>query len=127
MPKFLLLLVATISALAACVDDPRPGVVKGHVDIGPIMPVQRIGVKEVVPPEMYRAMKIVLLSADGKKELKRYPLTDQGDFEFKFLPGKYRLTWDGPHARFRKPDPKLLDLQPGKTVKIDFNIDTGIR
>lgn len=120
IPKFVLPLILAM----AC---PKNGTISGHVKIGPISPVQRVGEEEVVPPEMYKEYKIVLISGDGKKEIGRYKIDGKGNYKIVVPAGDYRIIWDGPAGRMLKLGTKNIKVKEGKTTKMDFDIDTGIR
>lgn len=106
---------------------PKTGTIKGHVSIGPLKPASRVGEVEVVPPRVYAEYKILLISADGKKEIGRYKLTDKGDYKITIAPGQYRIVWTGPVSPRVRLGTKNVEVKEGKSVTVDFDIDTGIR
>src|SRR2546423_1061641 len=81
------------------------GLLRGHVSIGPLTPAEKVGVKPKVPPRMYRGIKIIVLSSDGKKELKRIPLNDDGDYSVSLASGSYQVTYGGMNPPYGKPKP----------------------
>ncbi len=105
-----------------------PGFVEGHVDIGPLTPVQRIDVTPTVPPQMYAAYKIVILREDGQTEVTRADIDAQGNYRVALPPGKYVLNV--PHRGGLggvAGVPKPVTIVSAQSVRVDISIDTGIR
>ncbi|MGE5263777.1 MAG: hypothetical protein ACM3S0_10365, partial [Acidobacteriota bacterium] len=67
----------------------RPGFLAGHVNIGPLSPVQRAGETPVVPPEVYAARQIVVYKEDGKTKVVQPKIDDQGNYRVTLAPGVY--------------------------------------
>lgn len=114
----------------------KPGRIVGHVDIGPLSPVERPGVKQKVPPEMYKHYRIVITQRGPHNEhmtshmiriVKDVPIGGNGDFSADLLPGEYQVGIKGDQQSRRLPDPQTVMIKAGKTIRITFKIDTGIR
>jgi hypothetical protein len=69
--------------ISACAPAPKSlGVLRGHVTIGPLVPVLREGEPEPTPaPEVYAARQIVIYKANGKTEVARAEIDAQGNYE----------------------------------------------
>jgi hypothetical protein len=115
--------------VVACSSAPREtGVLTGHVSIGPLTPVERVGVPTPTPaPEIYAARQIVVYDADGKTEVARAPINAKGDYQITLAVGTYWV--DINHAGIdRGIDlPQKVEILAGQTTRLDISIDTGIR
>jgi hypothetical protein len=89
-----LILLLTIVLAAGCSSGSQAsGTLTGHVDIGPLQPVQRVGEPPPTPsPAMYAAWRIVVLSEDGKREIARGEIDSSGQYQIKLPFGKYMVT-----------------------------------
>jgi hypothetical protein len=105
------------------------GTLGGHVDIGPLQPVQRVGEPQPTPsPEMYAAWQIVVLSADGKREITRADIDSGGDYQIILPVGNYMVTAkpvNGGGLGMQRVE--SVEIFCGKSTKLDISIDTGIR
>ena len=103
------------------------GILLGLVTIGPITPVERPGEKPPVPPEVYEARKIMVYDKSGKNLIKQVDIGGEGRYEAKLNPGTY--TIDINHIGIDSSDdvPKQVEIQSGITIRLDIDIDTGIR
>lgn len=123
LPLFLLLLV--VACMPQLVE---PGTLQGHVNIGPLTPVERVGVPPpTVPPEAYAARKIVIYYADGKKEVTRMSPDAQGNYKVTLAPGTYVVDLARTGIDHAQGLPKTVAIESGKTMSLDISIDTGIR
>jgi hypothetical protein len=105
------------------------GILSGHVDIGPLQPVERMGEPQPTPsPEMYAAWQIVVLSEDGKSEIARAEIDSGGEYQVIIPVGKYMVTakpanGEGLGAQQVQP----AEIFNGKTTYLDISLATGIR
>jgi hypothetical protein len=111
--------------------DPAPqGFLEGHLKI--------VSLKEVeladgsVPPKAtagnYADCPLIILSQDAKKEITRVTADENGNYRVALSPGDYILDVQGrkPKGHLRaKPQP--FTIASNQTVRVDMNIDTGIR
>jgi hypothetical protein len=115
--------------LAACTSAPHAtGMLTGHVSIGPLTPVQQIGVPTPTPaPEVYAARQIVIYAADGQTEVAKVAINAKGDYQVTLAVGTYWV--DINHAGMdRGIDlPQKVEILAGQTTRLDISIDTGIR
>ncbi|MFC1932244.1 hypothetical protein ACFLXU_01255 [Chloroflexota bacterium] len=129
MIKNFVLLVAVVGLLlAGCSSGTmETGILEGGVTIGPLSPVERPGEKPPVPPEVYEARKVMVYDRSGSKLIEKVDLGHDGYYSVKLKPGVY--TIDINHIGIdRSGDvPKTIEIKSGETVKLDIDIDTGIR
>ena len=120
--------VATMVALLApACGDGQTGTLQGRVTIGPISPVQREGVKEMIPPEVYAARKVVVYDRNGRRIIEEVDLEDDGHYRVDLKPGIYVVDINRLGIDFSDEVPRKVEIRAGGTVLLDIDIDTGIR
>jgi hypothetical protein len=103
------------------------GILAGFVAIGPICPVEQEGVPCPVPPEVYAGVDVIVGEMDGDL-VARVDLDDEGRYRVDLPAGRYRVTLDHELGIDRGFSPTHeVDIRPGRTTELDFDIDTGIR
>ncbi len=105
-----------------------PGYLQGHVSIGPLTPVQRAG--EPAPtasPQMYAARQIIIYQADGKTEIARPKIDDNGNYRVTLAPGVYVVGMARTGIDRASGLPAKVTIESDKTSVVDISIDTGIR
>ncbi|MGZ6346039.1 MAG: hypothetical protein ACXWNC_00510 [Anaerolineales bacterium] len=125
-----LILFLTFVLTAGCSSGiQESGTLTGHVDIGPLQPVQRVGEPQPTPsPAMYAAWRIVVLSEDGKREIADGEIDSSGQYQIKLTIGKYMVTARPVNgAGLGGQQVKPVEILMGKTIHLDISIDTGIR
>ncbi|MBW8010704.1 MAG: hypothetical protein FVQ83_05595 [Chloroflexi bacterium] len=122
-----LLLLASITACAP----PPPeefGTLRGHVSIGPLVPVMREGEPEPTPaPEVYSARQIVIYSADGKTEVARANIDYQGNYQINLPTGQYVIDINHLGIDSAAGLPTTIQIEHQMVTTLDIDIDTGIR
>jgi len=122
--------------IALALSQTLTGTLKGHVDIGPLSPVQKIGVKETPSPAMYKGYEIHVKAAPENAKMltkvyKRVEIDKHGDFTTTLSPGRYRVEVSQANTArrgFMHPFPgQYITVVAGKTVTTKLFIDTGIR
>ncbi|MFC1864287.1 META domain-containing protein [Chloroflexota bacterium] len=103
------------------------GILQGLVRIGPITPVERPGEKPPIPPEVYEARKIMVYDKSGRNLIQQIDIDSAGRYVAHLNPGTY--TVDINHIGMDSSDdiPKQVEIQSGITIRLDIDIDTGIR
>jgi hypothetical protein len=105
------------------------GILYGKVTVGPLQPVERVGVPSPTPPpEVFTSRSINIFQADGKTLLRNVHFNANGSYRVNLPPGTYVI--DIPHDRglgFAKNLPKTVSIGSNQMVELDIDIDTGIR
>ena len=125
LPGYLLLALAMLLGTVVAGSD-KPGFVEGHINIGPLTPVQRKDAPTKISPEVYAALRVSVFQADGKTSVAPLAPDADGNFRQSLPPGTYII--DMPHGRMTKVNlPRTITIVPDQTVRVDIEIDTGIR
>jgi hypothetical protein len=105
------------------------GTLTGHVDIGPLQPVVRVGEPEPTPsPAMYAAWQIVVLSGDGHQVIARVGISSRGVYQVLIPAGIYKVTAEPVNgAGFGAQQVHSVEIIRGETTQLVVSIDTGIR
>ncbi|MBI4334371.1 MAG: hypothetical protein HY673_24215 [Chloroflexi bacterium] len=111
---------------------PAPtGVIEGTVTIGPISPVERPGVTPIVPPQVFEARKVVITSERGDKvatvDIAQVDQSSTGRYSVRLAPGDYTIDINRAGIDRAREVPRKVAVRSGETVRVDINIDTGIR
>jgi hypothetical protein len=105
------------------------GYLEGHATIGPLTPVERVDVPPPTPsPQLCMSVGIAILSEDGTKEVSSLNLRGDCTYRVELKPGSYtvrlKTTIGLPISRDL---PKAVKIESGKTSRLNFDVDTGIR
>jgi hypothetical protein len=105
----------------------KAGFLEGYVTIGPLKPVETPGETPTVPPEVYALRKIMVYGESGTALIKQVDIDNDGYYRVELKPGTY--TIDINHAGIDSSNdvPKEIEIEVRKTVRLDIDIDTGIR
>jgi hypothetical protein len=131
---FVIALLFAALAMSGCVSGSAPagnGILSGNVTVGPLTPVERIGVSPTPPPpEVFTSRHLIVYEADGTTKVADVPIRAaglHGMYSVSLPPGTYVL--DAPHAGVghASPLPLAVTIESGKTTTVDVDIDTGIR
>jgi len=121
------LLVVPIGRLAS--DNAAPGFLEGHVRI---LAPKDVELAEGNPPKFSGAnhaeYPLIVLSQDGKKEIARLTADGNGNYRLALPPGDYILDVQGrvPKGHVRAK-PQRFTVTSNQIVRVDMDIDTGIR
>ncbi|MDF1499871.1 MAG: hypothetical protein P1P76_05310 [Anaerolineales bacterium] len=122
-------LTAITLLFAAC--RPRTsklGFLEGQVTIGLLVPALREGEIEPSPsPEMFAARQVIIYDARGAREIKRAQLGAGGFYRVELPPGVYTVDINRTGIDTASGLPARVVIKPGKTLLLNFDIDTGIR
>ena len=106
------------------------GIVKGKGSIGPLCPVERLGVT-CGPADIYSSRKIVMTPMGGGQSVNPpfyIKLSADGTFEDRIPESSYEVTLT--NCQFlgcRHALPKTVMVDANKTLILTIDIDTGIR
>ena len=67
------------------------------------------------------------LSSDGKTEVARVTADERGNYRTALPPGEYVLDVQGRAPGRVRAQPRRFQVVSGKTVRIDMDMDTGVR
>ncbi len=101
------------------------GYISGHVDIGPICPVEREGMPCKIPPEAYSSRQVIIYESDGTSIQEKGKIDPQGNYKIALAPGKYFVQISP--AGIGPGEKKPATIKSFETTVVDFDIDTGIR
>lgn len=130
MTKSYILLVVIVTGLllAGCsAKTAEMGTLEGMVTIGPIWPVERPGEERTIPPSVYEARKVMVYDKNGSKLVKQVDLEYGGHYSVKLKPGTYIVDINRIGIDSSSDVPREIEIRPEETVKLDIDIDTGIR
>src|SRR5438105_1889756 len=126
------LIAACLSLVLAGISSVRAapaGLMEGHlkivslkqVEVGDEMP------RPAVPAETYAEYPLIILSQDGTKEIARVIADENGNYHATLPPGDYILDVQGRVAKRLRARPQQFKVVSNQTVRVDMDIDTGIR
>ena len=128
-----LLVFTTLFVLGACAILPGaksadPGILQGTVTVGPLQPVEQVGVPTpTVPPEVYTSRGINIYRQDGKTLVKALHFNPDGTYHVELPPGQYVVKLLSSGIEHAKELPAAIMIKSGETMKLDIAVDTGIR
>jgi hypothetical protein len=122
------LLAGSIASLTAN-DNVAAGVLEGHLSILSLKEVELAdaeNTKTTTPPD-YAEYPLVVLSRDRKQEVARLTVDANGNYRAELPSGDYVLDVQDRAHKHLRARPQLFTIASGRTVRVDMNIDTGIR
>ena len=127
--KLLFIGLAAISLfiLGCSNSNQEPGVLEGMVNIGPIVPMERPGVKYEIPCEVYEARKVMVYDKNHKKLVQQVDIDCNGYYRVELEPGIYVIDINRIGIDHSSEVPTKVEMKPGQTIQLDIDIDTGIR
>jgi hypothetical protein len=118
-----LILAATASMNAA-----PPGFMEGHLKI---LSLKEVELVDAAPSKMtaenYYGYPLVILSQDGKNQIKRVTADEQGNYRVALPLGNYILDVERRRRGHVRAKPQSFTVVSNQTVRVDMDIDTGIR
>jgi hypothetical protein len=132
MASFLKYLICTCSFLllpaSGLVNAAPQGFVEGHLRI---LALKDVELAEGNPRKFsggnYAEYPLIILSVDGKKEIARVTADENGKYRAALPPGNYVLDVQGRAPGHVRAKPQRFTVVPNQTVRVDMDIDTGIR
>jgi hypothetical protein len=138
MSSFLKNLIAgcifLVLAGSAASNDALPsGVVEGHLRIFSLKEVELAdgNAPTKTTAENYADYPLIILNRDGKQEIARVNADTSGNYRLELPPGDYvldvRRGANGRPLGHLRAKPQAFTIVSSQTVRVDMNIDTGIR
>jgi hypothetical protein len=129
--SFLLIVVLGL-LLNGCSHTAERGLLQGYVSIGPILPVEQPGQTTTLSCDVYDARKIMIYDKSGNRLLKQVDIEcnsqeNYARYRVEMEPGTYLIDINHIGVDYSKDVPKQIRIQSGITVRLDLDIDTGIR
>lgn len=128
-PKYLsfgcvcLLLAGTLSVNGA-----PPGFVEGHLKIFSLKEVELAeGNTARFNTQNYAIFPLIIRSQDGQKEITRVTADGNGNYRVALPPGDYVLDLQRHVPSRVRAKPQPFTVVSNQTVRVDMDIDTGIR
>jgi hypothetical protein len=104
------------------------GYLEGHVDIGPLLPVERVGApRPSPPPAACTARGLVVLAPDGQTEVTRFAFQPDCTYRVALPAGSYQVQLQGQGVDHSPDLPTTATIVGAQTMRLDLSIDTGIR
>ena len=75
----------------------------------------------------YAAYPLLILSKDRRKEIRQLTADTDGNYRVSLPPGEYVLDAKGRAPKRVRATPKPFTIVSSQTVRVDFDLDTGIR
>lgn len=103
------------------------GILEGRVTIGPLTPVEKPGEQPPVPCEIYEARKIMVYDKSGNNLVAQIDIGCDGRYSTELKPGIYVVDINRIGIDSSSDVPRTVEIKSGEVVKLDIDIDTGIR
>ena len=129
MSSFLkcLIVVCIFLVVAGMATEP-PGFVEGHLKIISGKEVELAdGNPPAITAENYEQYPLIILSQGGKKAIARLTTDGDGNYRTALPPGDYVLDVQGRARSHLRVKPKPFTIVSNQTVRVDMDIDTGVR
>ena len=106
----------------------RPGFLEGHLKIISPKEVQLAdGNAPAITAENYAQYPLIILSQGGEKEIARITADPNGNYHTELPPGDYVLDVQGRARGHVRAKPQRFTVVSNQTVRVDMDIDTGVR
>jgi hypothetical protein len=103
------------------------GFVEGHLKIISLTPVELADGNTPVTVETYAEYPLIILNREEKKEITRVTADRNGNYRVVLPPGDYILDVQGRAHKHVRGKPQFFTVVSNQTVRVDMDIDTGIR
>ena len=119
------LVVASISSVCAA----APGFLEGHLKI---ISLKEVELEDANAPTKttagnYADYPLIILNRDGKQEIARVNADTSGNYRLELPPGDYILDVPRRTPKRTRATPQPFTVVSGQTVRVDMDIDTGVR
>ena len=106
-----------------------PGLLEGHLKIVSLKEVELAEGKAPTKAgaKTYAEYPLIILSQDGKKEIARVTADGNGNYRAALPPGDYVLDAQGRAPGRVRAKPQHFTIVSNQTVRVDMDLDPGIR
>jgi len=105
-----------------------PGFVEGHLKIISPKEVELAdGNAPAIRADIYAQYPLIILGQGGKKEIARVTADMNGNYRTALPPGDYVLDVQGRAPGHVRAKPQRFTVVSNQTVRVDMDIDTGVR
>jgi hypothetical protein len=127
--KYLILAcVFLVVASTVSTDAAPPGFLEGHLKIVSPREVELAnGTPPRITTENYAEYPLIIRSHDEKKEITRVTADGNGNYRVALPPGDYVLDVKGRAPGHLRARPRRFTVVSNQTVRVDMDIDTGVR
>jgi hypothetical protein len=103
------------------------GYLEGRASIGPLRPVERVGVPPPTPSPATCTARGLVVYADSGAGVVRVSFAPDCTYRLELPPGNYRVELDRRGIDISKNLPQNVTITNGQVTRLDVSIDTGIR
>ena len=122
------LLAAGLSFYVSAVADPPVGFLEGRLKIVSIKEVELAGARPSKPQVgNYADFPLVVLNRATQQQVARITPDQNGAYKLELPAGDYTLNIDRSRGGNYRVNPQSFTVSPQKTVRVDMEIDTGVR
>lgn len=115
-------------ASSASVNAAPQGFLEGHLKIYSPKEVELAdGTPSEKMAENYVEYPLIVLSRDRKREVARVTVDENGNYRVALPPGDYVLDVKDRKRRHVRATPQTFTVISNQSVRVDMNLDTGIR
>jgi hypothetical protein len=117
-----------VLAIISSVRAAPQGFAEGHLKI---ISLKEVELAETGPSKFaaanYAEYPLIIFSQDGHKEIARVVAEKDGSYRVALPPGDYILDVQGRRPGGVRTKPQPFTVVSNQTVRVDMNVDTGIR
>ncbi len=125
---FVTLCISSVLAGTTSINAAAPGFVEGHLKIISPREVELAnGTPASITAESYAEYPLIILSKDGKNEVARVTADKNGNYHAALPPGDYVLDVQRRAPGHVRAKPQRFTVVSNQTVRVDMDIDTGVR
>ena len=125
---FVTLCISSVLAGTTSINAAAPGFVEGHLKITSPREVELAnGTPASITAESYAEYPLIILSQDGKNEVARVTADKNGNYRAALPPGDYVLDVQRRAPGHVRAKPQRFTVVSNQTVRVDMDIDTGVR
>jgi hypothetical protein len=127
IPLIIALTTIGLLFLGCSTGTPEHGILEGKVSIGPLVPVERPGVKYDIPCKVYEARKVTVYDKNHNNLVRQVDIDCNGHYQVELEPGFYVVDINRIGIDHSSEVPTKVEIKPQDTLLLDIDIDTGIR